>query len=1260
MTDKSNAIDTAMNLLSSKDDNAAFVEFSIDSDDQEDDEEGLKKFTLEDYDDDDPLGIMVNKLTEKIQETLDHNDDDEEEDDEGNNQGNDAYKESNLDVNDGADVVLNSKTPYRGINDTTRTNNNNYNDDGEIGSNRNTEQGKDGFTRVPSQSDFRMDSIPLENESDEQIPFNGTSFFNGSTVPDSKGSAASTTGVSKSDTSSALRKMTVATKEDPLSSPVAWTPPVSEPNNIAHNHVSNANNTANVTYQHGEMTDNVSNMSQPPHPSFLHGTSPHPRSNDAFVPPMAAATATSMPLFPGNVPNYPSVDSNYNSTKASGMASFVSKTHSLSSTLSSFASKFQDVVSNAANSAAIHGMNIHASAVPSKASTSTVYGHSAPVLSGPMRNSTLGSGGSSGSINGMNSLGMVRDANLEQQQQGNRVAVDTVTPLGIAGGSGEAIDNNGDQSIGMRMVSKADASRVVSTATGYKNEFQDMDNAKKIALIESAIGSLLPGEKVIMFLSGLRDVKDTSSPHTGIGSCKFQGQGYANLDEKWCCVMTFYRVIVFSFLECEFQSNSSSKGESLSNSTYYLTMNAQVDEWIGSASVSRQFQMINHVRPQQKFHQVIQMPLASIERVEKTTEFAPNSTTQMAFGSSVVYSENIGGSVANGTLTVYGKDNGRFIQFTTKSYADCMGAFKQLNTYSFPGRQNLGFLFAFESRRDEVLASVQKLDGDNTAIGRITSRATRRRYDALTEFHRMITMSPDIQCPWRPLLNVNATYSACQSYPSIVFGPATINDETPDGMRILRDIASFRSGQRFQTLSWASRYDGASLWRCAQPKVGLQGNRNVSDELYIKMIGECAALANSQAAASGKFPTRPSIDFLRMLTGGNNSSDFMLESFDRPGGAVFNEKCMLKILDLRPKSSAMANRTAGYGYENTSYYKNATLSFHGIGNIHAVRDSYQKLSALCANPNVSDVQWAQLVEETKWLSHIRLILSASWQAAFHVQYNRLPVLLHCSHGWDRTSQVCALAQIFLDPFYRTREGFSCLVEKEFLALGHPFHLRCGHGEGKGDRSNTNGSSGSSIDEGQISPIFIQFLDCVWQIVNQYPDYFEFNTKYLLIISEHVYSCRFGTLLCDTEREREVVASIRQRTHCLWEYLDSSPELLNPYYRSLDKKSQLDVNDPSFSGTLMMPLSILLRNVTLWSDRFCMHSAKATTRCFSSLSDMPLKSTVRESDFSAMVSASGTYAYHELMTAKSEAKSWKEIAHQKDSEIFALKEKLSLL
>lgn len=33
------------------------------------------------------------------------------------------------------------------------------------------------------------------------------------------------------------------------------------------------------------------------------------------------------------------------------------------------------------------------------------------------------------------------------------------------------------------------------------------------------------------------------------------------------------------------------------------------------------------------------------------------------------------------------------------------------------------------------------------------------------------------------------------------------------------------------------------------------------------------------------------------------------------------------------------------------------------------------------------------------------------------------VVVHCSDGWDRTSQMCALAQLMIDPYYRTFEGF---------------------------------------------------------------------------------------------------------------------------------------------------------------------------------------------------------------------------------------------
>lgn len=43
--------------------------------------------------------------------------------------------------------------------------------------------------------------------------------------------------------------------------------------------------------------------------------------------------------------------------------------------------------------------------------------------------------------------------------------------------------------------------------------------------------------------------------------------------------------------------------------------------------------------------------------------------------------------------------------------------------------------------------------------------------------------------------------------------------------------------------------------------------------------------------------------------------------------------------------------------------------------------------------------------QLRWLSHVRNVLAAAWTVAFKAHTQRAPVLVHCSHGWDRTSQV---------------------------------------------------------------------------------------------------------------------------------------------------------------------------------------------------------------------------------------------------------------
>ena len=49
------------------------------------------------------------------------------------------------------------------------------------------------------------------------------------------------------------------------------------------------------------------------------------------------------------------------------------------------------------------------------------------------------------------------------------------------------------------------------------------------------------------------------------------------------------------------------------------------------------------------------------------------------------------------------------------------------------------------------------------------------------------------------------------------------------------------------------------------------------------------------------------------------------------------------------------------------------------------------------------------------------LLRAAVTVASAVERDGRPVLVHCSDGWDRTPQIVALAQILLDPYYRTME-----------------------------------------------------------------------------------------------------------------------------------------------------------------------------------------------------------------------------------------------
>ena len=91
-----------------------------------------------------------------------------------------------------------------------------------------------------------------------------------------------------------------------------------------------------------------------------------------------------------------------------------------------------------------------------------------------------------------------------------------------------------------------------------------------------------------------------------------------------------------------------------------------------------------------------------------------------------------------------------------------------------------------------------------------------------------------------------------------------------------------------------------------------------------------------------------------------------------------------------------------------------------------------------------DSKFFKTLAESKWYEFIFLILLGALDLAKNM-LKGTNNLVHCSDGWDRTSQLCALAQIMLDPFYRTIKGFQIIIEKDWMYFGHQFAKRIGQG-----------------------------------------------------------------------------------------------------------------------------------------------------------------------------------------------------------------------
>ncbi|KAF1559622.1 Myotubularin-related protein 12, partial [Eudyptes schlegeli] len=153
----------------------------------------------------------------------------------------------------------------------------------------------------------------------------------------------------------------------------------------------------------------------------------------------------------------------------------------------------------------------------------------------------------------------------------------------------------------------------------------------------------------------------------------------------------------------------------------------------------------------------------------------------------------------------------------------------------------------------------------------------------------------------------------------------------------------------------------------------------------------------------------------------------------------------------------------------------------------------------------TDVKWFSLLESTNWLEIIRRVLKKAIEVAECLERQHTNVLLIEESATDLCCVISSLVQVMMDSYSRTKSGFQSLIQKEWVIVGHGFLDRCSHLH-KSDK--------------EEAPVFLLLLNCVWQLVQQYPPAFEFTETYLTVLSDSLYVPIFSTFFFNSQHQKD--------------------------------------------------------------------------------------------------------------------------------------------
>ncbi|PIC50328.1 hypothetical protein B9Z55_001272 [Caenorhabditis nigoni] len=278
------------------------------------------------------------------------------------------------------------------------------------------------------------------------------------------------------------------------------------------------------------------------------------------------------------------------------------------------------------------------------------------------------------------------------------------------------------------------------------------------------------------------------------------------------------------------------------------------------------------------------------------------------------------------------------------------------------------------------------------------------------------------------------------------------------------------------------------------------------------------------------------------------------------------------------------------------------------GFVARIGKAFDNLSSLCAIDSYEQYvsrqrSWSTKVHRTGWLHAVQSCLEATHETVRWIIDRDRSVILQEEDGKDLSIVVASLVQICCDPFYRTTTGLHQLIEKMWIALGHPFGERLLSRDQEKKPLTKMPSSKTGIN-----PTWLLFLDCIAQLHRIFTFEFTFSPHVLIALWDLSLTGMVPSMTCNNLQE-QLVAHVGGGPFPLDRYYEKSYSKMfgNIWHDSALFIESIKKNQP------ISPHSKFLRcesirpptefcDIHLWSDCYLRWILPANGRNSGNLSD----------------------------------------------------------